>query len=414
MLDIEILSPVGSPENLNSALFTGADAVYLGLSSFSARRNAQNFTTENLGEAVNRCHILGVKVYITLNTLVFDEEIDEIKNILVFLSSVKVDAIIVQDLAIMSLCKEIAPDIPLHASTQMTINSVSGAKIAKKMGFSRVVLARELSFNDIKHITESCDIETEVFVHGALCVSVSGQCYMSAMLGSRSGNRGLCAQPCRLDYKYTDSNNVLSLKDLSILNEIKELSEIGVTSVKIEGRMKRPEYVAAVTNACYKIKNGAVLSDTELNDIKAIFSRSGFTKGYFDGTLENMSGIREKEDVIAAENVLKKFKELYRKPIRKRKINITIDIQSEKEIICKASIGKTEFTKNFGIPEKSITKSTTRQDVETQLSKLGDTMFMIGEIECFIDNGLYLSLSELNNIKRTVIREAEIQLLRSE
>ena len=212
----EILAPCGAMESLTAAVNAGADAVYLGEEYFSARKNADNFTAEQLCDAVRFCHYSGVKVYVTLNTLVFDREIPLLAKAIENCAKADVDAFIVQDMGVARLSRQIVPELPLHASTQMTVNSPEGAIMAKELGFTRVVLGRELSFAQIKAITESCDIETELFVHGALCVCISGQCYMSSVLGGRSGNRGLCAQPCRLDFTSGDRHNVLSLKDLSI------------------------------------------------------------------------------------------------------------------------------------------------------------------------------------------------------
>ncbi|MCL2637412.1 MAG: U32 family peptidase [Oscillospiraceae bacterium] len=290
---IEILAPAGSPESLNAALNAAADAVYLGLQSFSARKSAKNFSAEQLYEAARICRLSGVKLYLTLNTLVFDREIKELRKAVQFAAEAGVNAFIIQDLAVLQLAKELAPDINCHASTQMTITSASGAEAARKLGFSRVVLARELSLSEIAEINKKVEIETEVFIHGALCVSVSGQCHMSAFFGGsgaeRSANRGSCAQPCRLNFKAGNSNHALSLKDLSITKSITELEKAGVTSVKIEGRMKSPEYVAAAVGACVKARNGDSYDEKAL---KAIFSRDGFTDGYFTGNTRAMRGNR--------------------------------------------------------------------------------------------------------------------------
>jgi putative protease len=285
---IEILAPAGSPESLKAALNAGADAVYLGLGSFSARRNAKNFTAEQLNEAARICRLSGVKLFLTLNTLVYDDEIPEIRKAVQIASEASVDAFIIQDLALLSLIKE----KKIHASTQMTITSIAGAEAARKLGFSRVVLARELSLKEIAEIVRSVEIETEVFIHGALCVSLSGQCLMSSFFGGRSANRGLCAQPCRLSFKAGKVENALSLKDLSVIKSIKKLEEIGVTSVKIEGRMKSPEYVSAATSACVKARAGELYDEKAL---KAIFSRSGFTDGYFTGEVRAMRGFRREK-----------------------------------------------------------------------------------------------------------------------
>ena len=246
----EILAPCGGEEHLPAALNTGADAVYLGVTAFSARRNARNFTFEQLSEAVRECRISGVRVYVTLNTLVFDDEMKELACAAERIAETGADGVIVQDLGAAKVIHEAAPELRLHASTQMTVTSPSGAEFARKHGFTRVVLARELSRDEIADIIARVDIETEVFVHGALCVCTSGQCLMSAMYGGRSGNRGLCAQPCRLPYGFDGKadGHPLSLKDMSLAEHLHELQEMGVACLKLEGRMKRPEYVYTVTN----------------------------------------------------------------------------------------------------------------------------------------------------------------------
>jgi len=283
----EILAPAGSPESLKAAINAGADAVYLGLQSFSARANAKNFTEQELSEAANLCRLSNVKLYLTLNTLIFDDEVPKIRKTVQIAKTAGVDAVIVQDLAVLEEVKEAG--LTAHASTQMSIMSLSGAKAAKKLGFSRVVLAREMTLAEIAEITQSADIETEVFIHGALCVSVSGQCLMSAFLGGRSANRGQCAQPCRLNFTAGKSGYALSLKDLSIIEHIKKLQEIGVTSVKIEGRMKSPEYVTAAVSACASARAG---KPYDVKELEAIFSRGGFTDGYLTGETRSMRGHR--------------------------------------------------------------------------------------------------------------------------
>ncbi|MCL2086533.1 MAG: U32 family peptidase [Oscillospiraceae bacterium] len=290
---LEILAPCGGADSVCAALKYGADAVYLGVKKFSARQS-RNFTFEELKEAIKKCHSFNVKVYLALNTLIFDNELEQVAEIL---KEVTPDGFIIQDLGVLRLIKDRYPDLPVHASTQMSVTSVSGVKMAASLGFKRVVLARELSFKEISAITAVSPIETEVFVHGALCVSLSGQCYMSAFFGGRSGNRGACAQPCRLPMKAGNLSHALSLKDMSLISNIKELENIGVSAIKIEGRMKRPEYVAAAVNSCYIAREGGK-ADTKL--LRAAFSRGAdFTDGYYRDDYTNMSGIRSKKDKSA-------------------------------------------------------------------------------------------------------------------
>ena len=246
---LELLAPAGSMEALRAAVQNGANAVYLGCGSFNARQSAKNFTPQTLTEAVKYCHVRGVQVHLTLNTLVSDKETQELIDLIRHAAESAVDAFIVQDLGVLRLCREIAPHIPIHGSTQMTVHSLPGVLLCAAWGMSRVVLSRELSREEIRFICQSSPIEIEIFAHGALCMGYSGQCYLSSAIGGRSGNRGRCAQPCRQSYGYGRWENQfpLSLKDNCLVQYVKELEGMGVASLKLEGRMKRPEYVATVT-----------------------------------------------------------------------------------------------------------------------------------------------------------------------
>jgi len=410
---LEILSPAGSPEALAAALNTGADAVYLGLHSFSARSNAKNFTDDELYEAARICRLSGVKVYLALNTLVYDDELPAVRRAVITAVNAGVDAIIVQDLGTLNIIKELTndcePRLSVHASTQMSITSVSGAQAAKKLGFTRVVLARELTLDEITEITRNADIETEVFVHGALCVSMSGQCMMSAFLGDgiRSANRGNCAQPCRLNFNAGGQDYALSLKDLSIIDRMSELEAAGVTSVKIEGRMKRPEYVAAATDACYKARQG---QPYDRDVLRAVFSRNGFTDGWFTGNVSDMRGHRAKEDVQATADVLRRLRELYREPMKRRTISFSIEIRADRDIVCKAICDTAAVTLSFPPPNAAQNRATTAADITGQLSKLGGTVFTAGDIKCSIDNHLYISTSQINAIRRKTVQEISLIL----
>ena len=298
---LELLSPAGSMEALRAAVCNGADAVYLGADVFNARGGARNFTPEELPEAVRYCHVRGVQVHLTLNTLVTDREMQKLAGLIASAARAGVDAFIVQDLGVLALCRQIAPQIALHASTQMSIHSLEGVRQAAALGVSRVVLARELPQEDIAFICKNSPVEIEVFVHGALCMCYSGQCYMSAVIGRRSGNRGQCAQPCRMAYGYDrfDNKYPLSLKDNCLISYLRELEAMGVASIKIEGRMKRPEYVAAVTATYRHALSGAPVDRVMMQTLRAAFSRQGFTQGYYQGkTGPQMFGVRgdERED----------------------------------------------------------------------------------------------------------------------
>jgi putative protease len=386
---IEILAPVGRMDTLDSALFTGADAVYLGLNALSARAGAANFTEDELIEAAKRCRLFDAKIYLAVNTLVFDDEWALVQRALDAAVTAGVNAVIVQDIAVMKLAQR--KNLTVHASTQMSIHSPAGAKWAKEQGIARVVLARELSKEQIQTIIRDVDVETEVFVHGALCVSVSGQCLMSAFRGGRSANRGRCAQPCRLPYENGDYP--LSLKDLSLIENLRDLQAMGVTSAKIEGRMKRPEYVASVVDACVRARAGA---EPDLNRLAAIFSRSGFTKGYFDGGLNDMRGVRGEETSAA---VLRGTHELYRRPRKLRKIDFHIRILHGGIIARCLCDGFTVVT-TCPPPQTASNRELTRDDVKKALSKLGGSVFEAGIVQCEIEPGLYLPMAELNQIRR--------------
>ena len=295
---LELLSPAGSMEALIAAVQNGANAVYLGCGAFNARQGAKNFTVQSLGEAVKYCHVRGVAVHLTLNTLVSDKETDGVCDLIRQAAVCGVDAFIVQDLGVVQMCRKIAPNIPVHGSTQMTVHSLSGVMLCALMGCSRVVLSRELDRDQIRYITERSPIEIEVFAHGALCMCYSGQCYLSAAIGGRSGNRGRCAQPCRQSYGYSRWENryPLSLKDNCLVHNLQELERMGVASIKLEGRMKRPEYVAAVTRVYRKALDEGHVSREMMQDLMTAFNRQGFTDGYFTASLgREMFGVRQEQ-----------------------------------------------------------------------------------------------------------------------
>jgi len=400
-MPIEVLAPAGGEEQLIAAVRAGADAVYLGTGSFNARRNAANFDADALKRAVSYCHGRGVKVHVTCNTLVTDKELpllfDEIKNI----AASGADAVIVQDLAVTAMFREHCPDMPLHASTQMTIHNAEGAMMAKELGFERAVLAREVSLEEIRSIHECVDIELEAFVHGALCMSVSGQCYLSAMLGGRSGNRGLCAQPCRLNFVSGGREFALSLKDLSVIEYVRELEAAGISSLKIEGRMKRPEYVAAAVSACRSAVNG---EKPDMENLKAVFSRSGFTDGYITGNRTvDMFGIRTKEDVQASAAVLGDIASLYRNERQSVPVDVKMELRADKPIKLTATDGAHTADIYGDTPEPAKTKGMDIDSVRKSLEKMGGTPFYLNNIEADIDENLYVAPSKLNALRRDAL-----------
>jgi len=399
----EILAPVGSTEQLLAAVRSGANAVYLGTKNFNARRNADNFDNFNLNEAVKYCHSYNVKVYVTLNTIVFDKELPSLYETVKEISESCADAVIVQDFATVKAVKKICPSLPLHASTQMAVHNVSGVKLLEKFGFSRVVLARELSFKEIEKIVKSTTLETEIFVHGAHCMSASGNCYISAFLGERSGNRGLCAQPCRLDWKIDNKNFALSLKDMSYIDHLKELESIGVTSFKIEGRMKRPEYVASSVNAC---KNALNNKNYNKELLKAVFSRNGFTDGYLmDKRNSDMFGYRSKDDVISATNdVFKELQALYKNDTPVTPVNMTFTVTKESTVLEMTANGVTVSATTDGgeIPIKSALSF---EMAEKNLKKLGGTPYFLNDLKFNNPANLTLSLSTINALRRECVEK---------
>ncbi len=401
----EILAPCGGYESLAAALNAGADAVYVGLKEFSARKNAENFSHEEFEKAVFECHRRGVKIYAAVNTLVYDAEFSALADCVRFIASCGADGLIMQDLGAARLAREISPDIPLHASTQMTLNSVCGVKAAEKLGYSRVVIGRELSAEEIREIRENTSAELEIFVHGALCVSVSGQCYMSSVFGGRSGNRGLCAQPCRLDFSCGERHNVLSLKDSSLVPKLNDKIFKGISSFKIEGRMKRPEYVACAVNAC---REQLAFGACDMERLGGIFSRNGFTTGYFDGTMTDMSGIRGKEDVENSAKSLVGIKEIYKNEFPRIKLDISTEIKAGKRICARAECSFGEvFTQTETIPEDAEGAPLDERSVCDRMEKLGGTQFFAGKITAEVDGGLYVPASALNQLRRELCAKAE-------
>lgn len=396
-IQMEILAPCGSPEHIEPALRAGADAVYLGLKAMSARRNAANFTPDELCAAAERCHMYGAMIYLTVNTIAFDKEGEALRDTLKAARQSRVDALIVQDLGVLAYVRESLPEMPLFASTQMAVNSARGAELCRELGISRVVLARELSKEQIARIITQTGMETEVFVHGALCGGVSGQCYLSAALGSRSGNRGLCAQPCRLDFKAGGKENVLSLKDLTLVNRLLELRDMGVSSAKIEGRMKRPEYVALSVAACRAALDG---KEPDLDALGAMFSRSGFTDGYFTGVKSGMRGVRRHEDVISSQEALKTASP----PESKRfALKLKVSLREGAQTVLQGSDGINSARVYGACPEKAQNREITIEAIKKQLEKLGGTPYHLGELESDVESGLNLPLSELNSLRRKLL-----------
>lgn len=410
----EVLAPAGGPESLTAAVRAGADAVYLGAGSFSARASAQNFSNAELAEAVRFCHTRGVRVHLAVNTLLRDEELPAALELIQFACSLPVDAVLVQDTGLLYLLRRACPQLPLHASTQMSIHAPAGVRACKKAGFSRVVLSREMSLKEIAAVHEdSPDVELESFVHGALCMSVSGQCWFSAMLGSRSGNRGQCAQPCRLPFAAEGgTGHDLSLKDLSMIGRIGELRNAGVYSYKIEGRMKRPEYVAAATRACRLNADGKPISLELLRDLHDVFSRSGFTTGYPDGELgREMFGTRSKEDVTAAAPACSRLRELYRRELSRVPVRLLLTVQEGNPVQLTAADndGHTAEVQSDLLPQAALNRLLTEDVCTEHLSKTGGTPFLAEKVQCKLGEGLSVPISVLNHLRRDVLEKLQQQ-----
>lgn len=409
----EILAPAGSLESVYAAVRNGADAVYLAGKDFNARRNAKSFSDEELEQAVKFCHSAGVKVHFALNTLVKDSERERFIKELGRILALGGDALILQDLGAVEIVKEICPEIELHASTQLSVHTIEGVNALKKLGFSRAVLARELSREEIEYIRKNTDMELEVFVHGALCMCVSGQCLLSSFLGARSGNRGLCAQPCRLPFKAEGgTGHDLSLKDNSLIKYLPELQQMGIDSFKIEGRMKRAEYVAASVSAC-KSALSRTLKNEQITNLKNIFSRQGFTDGYYTSALgKDMFGFRTKEDVLGAGNdLLKQYAASYSKNVQlvpcKMHIKIAGGAYPELKI---SALGKSISIQGESMPEKAVNRALGKEEVVKRLSKLGSTPYYAETVKAELGEGLMLSASQINSLRREGIKALENEL----
>ncbi len=401
----EVLAPVGNNEMLIAAVRSGADAVYFGAKDFSARRNAENFGDFELKNVIKYCHIRGVKAYLTLNILIKDSEMADAVDLAKNAYNFGIDGVIVQDIGLARVLHKLLPDLPLHASTQMSIHTPAALPILKQMGFTQVVVAREMSLDDLKRFcveAQKYNITVEAFVHGALCMSVSGQCLMSAYLGSRSGNRGLCAGPCRLPFKVENGTGYdLSLKDLSHLDYVSELYNIGVRSFKIEGRMKRPEYVAAATKACKTaLITGNVPTDLA-ETLKNVFSRSGFTSGYLENKLGcDMFGIRTKDDVVSADKAFPLLHEIYRNELQSVAVEVGFKAKKGEEIKLSLCDGGNTVSVVGPVPDLAQNKAADEESVLKNLNKFGGSPYFAEKLDITLEDGLFLPASVINDLRR--------------
>lgn len=397
----EILAPAGGEVQLRAAVLCGADAVYLGLRGFNARAGAENFDEDNLPQTVGWCHSRGVKVYVTLNTLVTDRELPRWLRSLDAVAAAGVDGVLVQDLGLVRLMRQRYPTLPLLGSTQMSVHNLAGARLLEEMGLYQVVLARELSKEEIAAICAGTNLRCEVFVHGALCMSVSGQCYLSSVLGERSGNRGRCAQPCRLDFKSHGRSYALSLKDLTLTDRLQELEALGVASFKIEGRLKRPEYVAAAVTACRQSLSG---ESPDLETLRSVFSRSGFTDGYYTARRDlSMFGIRTKEDAAASAEVLGRLAALTRNEVGRLPADMVLTLLPEKPVTLAVTDGTHRVEVAGEMPQTALTRPTDEELARRALEKCGGTPFYLQNLTCHIAPGLMLPLSALNRLRAAAL-----------
>ena len=484
-MKVELLSPVGNKESLYQAIHNGADAVYLGGKSFGARKYADNFTNEELIEVINYAHIYGVKVYITANTIIYNDEVEEFVNYLTFLHKNNVDAVIMQDIGMISLIRKVLPNLEIHASTQCHNHNIYGIKCLKKLGITRVVLDREMSLSEINNL--DIDIEKEIFIHGALCVSYSGCCLFSSLNGGRSGNRGECVGSCRLPYKLIENDKIintkgeylLSTKELNTLDNLKEILDSDITSLKIEGRMKSPEYVGFITKL-YRIlidkyynNEEMKLTKEDIDNLKVLFNRK-FTKGFLfndniiniespnhqginigkvveitknriyiklDKVLNQEDGIRFKEsntgmivnmlydkdnklinkglsgDIISIPNkvnlktndiVLKTIDKVLLEKInnyqdKKIKVSYKVIAKLKEKLFISLNDGENNVEVMGNVIESSINNPITKEEIIEKLSKLGNTPFMISNVDIDIDDNIFISLKELNEVRRNLV-----------
>lgn len=427
---VELLAPAGNPEGFFGAIHAGADAVYLAGSRFGARAYADNFTTEELVHCIRYAHLWGRKVYLTVNTLVKESEFDELYDYLAPFYEVGLDGVIIQDMGVFAYIREHFPDMELHVSTQMTLTGEYGARMLQEMGACRIVPARELSLQEIRHIKEKTGLEIETFIHGAMCYCYSGQCLFSSILGGRSGNRGRCAQPCRLPYRVkngkgeTEECYPLSLKDMCTIEQIPALIEAGIDSFKIEGRMKKPEYTAGVT-AIYRkyidkyYKNEGKpsssafkVSEKDLNALSCLYIRSERQDGYYNKhngkdmvTLSSPAYSGSDEALLA--DIRKKY--LTEKP--GKSIGIYADFQTGKQATVTLVLGELAVTAKGNEVQKASRQPISKENIAKQLGKLGDSIFVADTMEITVSDDAFYPLGAINELRRQAVELLEKELL---
>ncbi len=415
MNKLELLAPAGNFECLVAAVQSGADAVYLSGKSFGARSFADNFDQDALVNAIDYCHLRGVRVFVTVNTLVADDEIKELCEYLRFLNTAGTDAIIVQDMGVLKIASEIVPDLPVHASTQMTVHNSEGIKLLEKLGVRRVVLSREVSLENIKKISNATAAELEVFGHGALCMCYSGQCLMSSIIGGRSGNRGKCAQPCRLPYSVDGAKRqkfYMSLKDLSSLKLLDEMNKSGVNSLKIEGRMKGPAYVAAVVGVYRKyIDNPSDVTCEDIRLLDTIFNRGGLTDGYLTGKTDKSMFAFDKPDNpyrMESEKTINNLLNTVKS--ENRKLKLKAEVQIQKEMLPRMRISYNDFCVEYigeSPAKEAVNAPLSCENVITQLQKTGGTPFEFSDISIDLEDNVFMTSGALNGLRRSAFEKFE-------
>lgn len=433
---VELLAPAGSYEAAKAAVNAGADAVYMGGPLFSARAYAESSKEDMLLQTIRYCHLRGVKVYMTLNTLMKEREFAGLYEYLLPYVRAGLDAVIVQDLGVLSFVRERFPALSVHASTQMTVTGRYAAKLLKKLGVSRIVAARELSLSELREIHQQADIEIEAFVHGALCYCYSGQCLMSSFLGGRSGNRGRCAGPCRLPYEVYDETGrrvnredaryVLSLKDFNTLSDLRALTDAGVMSLKIEGRMKSPLYVAAVVSLYRKYLDNGMPERTGASDerlLREVFDRGGSTDGYLrKQNGRDMVALSEKEAFrVPDEGLLARIREQYvekdlRVPV-KLSAEFSVGEPASLTLSCRyREIAETVTVRSAYEDRTVLVQAAEKKPVEAarireSLGKFGNTDFMPVDTEIRTDGEIFFPVRELNELRRKAADELTKRIL---
>lgn len=405
--DFELLAPAGNINIFKAVIEAGADAVYVGGSMFGARAYANNFDEEELLYAIDYAHLKGVKVYLTVNTLLKNDEIEKLYDYLLPFYERGLDAVLVQDLGALKLIHDRFPDLAIHTSTQMTVTGIDGVRFLKQFGVQRVVMAREVSLAEMKEIHEKCGMEIEAFVHGALCYSYSGQCLFSSMLGGRSGNRGRCAQPCRLPYCVGNKKDtyILSLKDMCGIKDLQKLKESGVYSLKIEGRMKQAGYASGVV-AYYRryIDSMKEVSDKDYKNIAGFGNRCGFTdKYYFEHNGTDMVTFEKPNFVSDASDELPQFSKI--------KIQGKLTLKEAEPGALTVSCGGYRFTSYMDPVSHALKAPAERKNVAERISKTGDTPFEFENIDITMDNDIFVPNGALNKLRREAIEGLQNEIL---